>query len=136
MNDEISRGRASFPRKRRGVQGICHGYKSESTMTIVQLRDAMAGLDQVRPAHDELQLVPIKTQQPIPVPRTALRESGNLEPQDSTGSPGPRLRVAFAGVTSNTLISARHFRSKTKRAGGAKAADGPQPKRELLLQIC
>jgi hypothetical protein len=65
-------------------------------MTLVQLRVVMAGLDpaihvlatgtgdagnhvdaRVKPAHDELQLVPIKTQQPFPVPRTALRESGN-----------------------------------------------------------
>jgi hypothetical protein len=29
----------------------------------------------VKPAHDDLQLVPVKTQQPIPVPRTALRKN-------------------------------------------------------------
>jgi hypothetical protein len=33
----------------------------------------------VKPAHDDLQLVPIKTQQPGPVPRTALRFRGNDE---------------------------------------------------------
>ena len=65
-------------------------------MTVVQLRVVMAGLDpaihvlvtgtgdagnrvdaRVKPAHDDLQLVPIKTQQPIPVPRTALQRLGN-----------------------------------------------------------
>jgi hypothetical protein len=69
-------------------------------MALVQLRVVMAGLDQdlirpsrssatgtgaagnrvdarVKPAHDDLQLVPIKTQQPIPVPQTALRLRGN-----------------------------------------------------------
>jgi hypothetical protein len=90
-------------------------------MTLVQLRVAMAGLDpwafsprtrsvgidvlatgtgdannrvdaQVKPAHDELQLVPIKTQHPIPVPRTALRESSNLRPWASTAALDPRLR--------------------------------------------
>jgi hypothetical protein len=34
----------------------------------------------VKPAHDNLQLVPIKTQSPIPVPRTAL--SRKREPRD------------------------------------------------------
>jgi len=64
-------------------------------MTLVQLRVVMAGLDsaihvlvtgtddagnrvdtRVKPAHDDFQLVPIKTQQPIPVPRKALRAFG------------------------------------------------------------
>jgi hypothetical protein len=64
-------------------------------MSLVQLRVVMAGLDpaihllatgtgdvgnrvdaRVKPAHDDLQLVPIKTQQPVP--RTALRERGRV----------------------------------------------------------
>ena len=64
-------------------------------MTLVQLRVVMAGLDpaihvlvtgtgdagnrvdaRVKPAHDDLQFVPIRTQQPILVPRTALRAFG------------------------------------------------------------
>jgi hypothetical protein len=80
-------------------------------MTIGQLNVVMAGFDpaihvratdtgdagksvdaRVKPAHDSLRLVPIKTQQPIPVPRTALRESGNLEPRSWSGASGPRLR--------------------------------------------
>jgi hypothetical protein len=75
---------------------IWHGRGSESAMTLVQLRVVMAGLDpaihvlatgtgdagnrvdaRVKPAHDDLQLVPIKTQRPIPVPRTTLRLRGN-----------------------------------------------------------
>ena len=99
-------------------------------MTLVQLRVVMAGLDpwafsprtssvgihvlstgtgdagnrvdaRVKRAHDDLQLVPIKTQQPIPVPRTALRESGNLRAQGLSDRPGPPL---FAGVTDTSLI--------------------------------
>ena len=75
-------------------------------MTLVQLKVVMAGLDpwafsprtrsvgihvlatgpgdagnrvdaRVKPAHDDLQVVPVKTQQPIPVPRTALHLAGN-----------------------------------------------------------
>jgi hypothetical protein len=68
-------------------------------MTLVQLRVVVAGLDpaihvlatgtgdagnrvdaRVKPAHDDLQLVPIKTQQPTPVPRTAPRSHGTASP--------------------------------------------------------
>src|SRR5271169_5036138 len=102
----------SFPRRRRAVRGICHGHGSESAMTLVQLRVVMAGLDlannvlatgtgdtgnrvdaRVKPAHDDLQLVPIKTQQPIPVPRTALtrkRESRTPGPRRSLWTPAFR----------------------------------------------
>ncbi len=64
-------------------------------MTIAQLKVVMAGLDpaihvlatsagdagkgvdaRVKPAHDDLQLVPIKIQQPLSIPRTALRFRG------------------------------------------------------------
>ena len=74
----------------------------------------------VKPAHDDLQLVPIKTQHPVPVPQTALRASGN------PGTPrlkrslfkqgqalDPRFRVAFAGVTVTDWQHSRHFRSVT-----------------------
>jgi len=67
-------------------------------MTIVQLKVVMAGLDpaiqvretgagdagnpvdaRVMPAHDDPWLVLVKTQQPISIPRTALRLRGNDE---------------------------------------------------------
>ena len=54
----------------------------------------------VKPAHDDLQLVPIKTQQPFPVPRTALRESGD----DGFLCPRAFLTFSFAGMTNNGLI--------------------------------
>src|SRR5271169_4128295 len=116
----------SFPRRRRSVRGICHGHGSESAMTLVQLRVVMAGLDlannvlatgtgdtdnrvdaRVKPTHDDLQLVPIKTQQPIPVPRTALREGRNLGHQGFSVRPGPPLSRASAAVTNTTLILQR-----------------------------
>ena len=39
----------------------------------------------VKPAHDDLQLVPIKTEQAIPIPRTALREREREEPAQREG---------------------------------------------------
>ena len=35
----------SSPSIRRAVRGICHGHRSESAITLVQLRVVMAGLD-------------------------------------------------------------------------------------------
>ena len=50
-------------------------------MTLVQFRVVMPGLVQVKPAHDDLGLVRIETQEPPSVPQTVVRFRGN----DGTG---------------------------------------------------
>src|SRR5437667_3762749 len=84
------------PRFRAGLSGeVRDGCGTECAMALLQLRVVTAGLDpaiqapatragdagnrvdtRVKPAHDDLRLAPLKTRQPISVPRTALRFRG------------------------------------------------------------